>query len=48
MIATNQWTQSDLGPCDQAHRIYCFSTVITIFADGFESGDPGAWSASSP
>ena len=25
-------------------RIYCFSTAITIFWDGFESGTPARWS----
>lgn len=29
-------------------RLYCFSNVVTLFWDGFESGDTGRWSGVTP
>jgi hypothetical protein len=42
------WSAGFSTPCNVAYHLYCFSNVVTIFADGFEIGDPGAWSASVP
>ncbi|MEO8195694.1 MAG: hypothetical protein ABI689_03125 [Thermoanaerobaculia bacterium] len=43
------WTTSNsVVTCDVPRHLYCFSNVITIFWDGFESGDRTRWSASVP
>jgi hypothetical protein len=44
------WTTSNPAVACTAtnQRLYCFSNVITIFWDGFESGNRARWSASVP
>lgn len=39
---------SDWGCSGTGRRLYCISNVVTLFWDGFESGDAGAWSAATP
>ena len=34
--------------CDLVGSLYCFSNVVVVFADGFESGGTGRWSATTP
>ncbi len=44
------WTTYMNSPeaCDVAQHLYCFANVVTIFWDGFETGNPSRWSASVP
>ncbi len=38
------WTEGAGGTCDGAGlHLFCFANVVTIFADGFESGDASRW-----
>jgi hypothetical protein len=38
------WTEGFANTCDNTRRIYCFANVVTLFWDGFESGDTADWS----
>jgi len=43
------WTTATAtAGCNIPHRLYCFSNVGTIFADGFEAGTTSSWSAAVP
>lgn len=42
------WTQFGTISCNVSYRLYCFSTVVTIFWDGLESGNMSRWSATLP
>ena len=39
------WTANSGVGCSGPHRLYCMSSAITIFWDGFESAGTEAWSA---
>lgn len=46
---TGRWTNgSDWSCSGTGRRLYCISNVVTLFWDGFESGNAGAWSAAIP
>ncbi len=54
-LATNRFSLNDFGQMafyaaldDGRHGVYRADPVSFIFADGFESGDVSAWSATSP
>lgn len=39
------WTTSPMAPdCDGVNNLYCFSSVLVLFWDGFERGGTGRWS----
>jgi len=43
------WSELGWTSCNASYHLYCFSTVITIFWDGFElTGDDSRWSAALP
>jgi hypothetical protein len=42
------WTQFGTTSCNVTYRLYCFSTVVTIFWDGFETGGTSRWSTALP
>lgn len=46
--AVGEWTSESGYTCNWSNRLYCFSNVITLFWDGFESGTTARWSATSP
>ena len=43
-----EWTEHSSTNCQSALRLYCFSNVVTLFWDGFESGATARWSAVAP
>ena len=43
-LTTGAWTSTGGALCSNNRPIYCFSTAITIFWDGFESGTFARWS----
>jgi hypothetical protein len=43
-----EWTDANAYLCQTDARLYCFSNVITLFWDGFESGTTARWSATAP
>ena len=43
-----EWTEHLPDSCMGSNRFYCFSNVVTIFWDGFETGDTSRWSNESP
>jgi len=45
---TGQWTEASSSSCQFSQQLYCFSNVVTLFWDGFESGDAGRWSGVTP
>lgn len=45
---SHRWTEGLLNTCDITRRIYCFSNVVTVFWDGFESGAATRWSSTVP
>ena len=45
---SHRWTEGFANTCDITRRIYCFSNVVTLFWDGFESGGSARWSATAP
>ncbi len=47
--SSNDWTSGHGLGCDYAvGHLLCFSNVVILFADGFESGDTSQWSSSTP
>ena len=42
------WTQVGGATCDLGFHLLCFSNVVILFADGFESGDTSQWSSVTP
>jgi hypothetical protein len=48
-FASSKWTTGLPGECAlSGTHLLCFSNVVILFADGFESGNTSAWSASAP
>ena len=48
-LSSNNWTTGQPGDCDFADsHLLCFSNVVILFADGFESGDTAQWSSTTP
>ncbi|HEV8629819.1 MAG TPA: hypothetical protein VGV61_05830 [Thermoanaerobaculia bacterium] len=47
-VATGSWTEAGTRSCDKISHIYCFTNVVGLFADGFESGNTSAWAAKAP
>ncbi len=45
---SHRWTEGLQNGCNNTRRIYCFSNVVTLFWDGFESGGSTRWSAALP
>jgi hypothetical protein len=43
-----EWTESSSNVCESTQRLYCFSNVITLFWDGFESGTLERWTSATP
>jgi hypothetical protein len=42
------WTQEGGASCASSFHLLCFSNVVIVFADGFESGDTSQWSVAAP
>ena len=43
-LTSNDWTERGHSSCDSSSkRLYCFSQIEVLFADGFESGNLDAW-----
>jgi hypothetical protein len=42
------WTGEGGATCDFQFHLLCFSNVVILFADGFESGDTSQWSTVTP
>lgn len=43
------WTELFGQPCSSSQfRLYCFSSLVASFWDGFESGGTGGWSGATP
>lgn len=42
------WSESSDDSCGAAAHLYCVSNRVTLFWDGFESGDTGNWSVGVP
>ncbi|MEO7975145.1 MAG: hypothetical protein ABIU84_16310 [Thermoanaerobaculia bacterium] len=45
---SNRWTEGLQNDCSLTRRIYCFSNVVTLFWDGFESSTTARWSSTLP
>jgi hypothetical protein len=45
---TARWTTGSSTSCSFSQQLYCFSNVVTLFWDGFESGDTDRWSGVTP
>jgi hypothetical protein len=43
-----EWTEHLPDSCMSPNRFYCFSNVVTLFWDGFETGGTSRWSNASP
>ncbi len=43
-----QWTNINAYFCEDEQRLYCFSNVITLFWDGFESATTERWTTAVP
>ena len=49
MAHSTRWTDTGAATCGSNNSLYCFSTVVTIFWDGFDlSQDLSRWSQSVP
>jgi len=42
------WASTGPTPCGTPRHVYCFSNVVSIFWDGFESSATSRWSAVAP
>lgn len=42
------WSEGTQWTCDATLPLYCLANIVTLFWDGFESSDLGAWSTHSP
>jgi len=45
---SHRWSEGFANTCNITRRIYCFSNVVTVFWDGFETGAASRWSSAVP